>query len=90
MSNFQDAQAELKKQFLGFLIVTDFQCSELIYNGQHAAGVSQMHRIASTCYSLIQDKTKIKVIYEKLTQWLENSKYTETEIRQTEKTSQKY
>jgi hypothetical protein len=85
MSNFQDTQAELKKQFLGFLIGIDFQCSELIYNGQYAAGTSQMHRIASTIYSLVQDKSKIKTIYEKLTLWLENAQYTETEIRQTRK-----
>ena len=71
-STFQDAQAELKKQFLGILIATDFECSKEVYSsgpGARKNGLLQMHRLISHTNNLISDKDKTK--FDKLRQQIE-------------------
>jgi hypothetical protein len=74
-SSFQDAQAELKKQFLGCLIATDFECSKEVYSGVPGArrsGILQMHRLISHTTNLIadNDKKRLDKLKQKLEAWL--------------------
>lgn len=85
MSNFQDTQSELKKQFLGLLISTDFQASQELISGRYQYALKIMHNITSTVYTLVQQTGEIEKLYNKFNQWLENCQYTEKDIHEARK-----
>jgi L-rhamnose isomerase len=84
-SNIQDAQSELKKQFLGILINIDFQASQELIFGHYTNTLKIMHNITSTVYALVQNQNEIQKLYKKLDQWLDNGQYTEKDIKEARK-----
>jgi hypothetical protein len=68
MSTFNEAEADLKKQFLGFLIAVDFQTGTLIYSGNFVEGFFKLHFIVTKIFSMVPE-TEIRPLYNVLEHW---------------------